>query len=614
MTFSEFDEIIFDPASRALLYAIAIGTAIALLDNVRGLRQPLSAYFERTEDLSWQARFVAVFDSMFGTGFFSLRGFLLSSVISLASVSVVAFVLWKYLPERTFWANPDPDMIRFVAIGAAINVIPDYFSLRLTRFLVGQMTRTRSFWAHATIVVADLASSTFIIWSSIAVVRFIRGEPGMSVLEMAVLFSPYSAYFYSTFVTSLAALIFFLLIVSRRLVLSYLARWLTVMTRRFVTPKISRRDAPFRILGLSQIGISFSVLFIAFFAVSPGATGVARMDAALCDVFGERLCLYAARLSPDEMSKLTMLRRACDGTLSLQCLEDAESIIDGQSEESLSLMSLACDLEEPDGCVVAGQMAFATGDTDWAFALHERACSLGLSSACYAAGRPQMSEQIGKDEETAQTLSRFEMVCEDGVGAACFDLSLRLARVDGTQPEVVVARMQQACDLGFIGGCGELGLWYLSGRGVEQDQARGRALIIYACANGAAEGCSRLATTIMSSDAADPSGTEIAMLIAEGSCIGADEEGCRLYSGFIVRGTEKGAPDARKALSVILSRDPDNHAARKVLLELLILSGEISAAQEEIDKGLRRPGKSVYYWDLGKTLGILADDAGGAEN
>jgi hypothetical protein len=602
MTFSEFVATIVTPGQQAITIAFALCAAIALPDGAAKLRKRLSAYFERTEDASWQEGFIDRFDQWFGRLFHSFKGFFCSCVISVLSVLLVAVALWIYLPARVFWTNPDPDLFRFIIIGALINIVPDYLSLRLTRVWIGFMARYRAFWAQVVLITVDLGSSAFIIWSSLTIVRYFRGEPGISILEMAVLFSPYSAYFYSTFTTSLAALVFFLVIAARRLVLSYFVRLGTLYARKSIDSTLSRRKAPFRILAVSLFFVTFPLFFVALVAVSPSSSGVTKLDAFLCGKFGQRLCLYATRLSLDDASRLVMLRRACDGTLTLECVESAEAIVDLPRPEMERLMTYACDLDEPDGCLVAGRMAFAAGDNASGRTYYGRACDLGQGSACNIAQQTDPGSDGPSNQSTGQRLVQLEMSCDDGGGVECALASRLMSEIEGGLSDAAMDRMQQACDLGMSSACAEIGVWYLQGVRGDVDIARGRAFIAYGCANGAADGCMRLVTVWMSEGFQNLVQADLAVLMARSACVGRDELGCEVFTKIAPSQGESGGQTMTKTLRAILLEDQDNHAARRQLLDMLITAGEFQAAEAELGKGLQRPGAEEIFEDFEQRL------------
>lgn len=602
MTFSEFVAIIVAPGQQAFMMAFALCGTIALLDGAEKLRVRLSTYFARTEDTSWQEGFIDRFDQWFGRSFRSLKGFFWSSVISVFSVLMVSVALWIYLPARVFWTDPNPDVIRFVLVGALINIVPDYLSLRLTRVWIGLMARFRAFWAQVALIAVDLGSSAFIIWSSLTVVRYFRGEPGISMLEMAVLFSPYSAYFYSTFTTSLAALVFFFVIAARRLVLSYLVRLGTLFARKSIDPTLSRHRAPFRTLAVSMFFVTLPLFFAALVAVTPSPSGVTKLDAFLCGKFGERLCLYSTRLSPDDASRLVMLRRACDGTLTLECVENAEAIIDMPRPEMERLMTYACDLDESDGCLVAGWMAFVTGDNTSAGKFYRRACGLGQRSACNVARHTNPGSDGQSNQNTGRRLAQLETSCDDGGGVECAMASRLMREIEGSLSDAAVDRMQQACDLGMASACAEIGVWYLQGVRGDVDTARGRAFIAYGCANGAADGCMRLVSDWMSEGFRNPVQTDLAVLLARSACAGRHELGCEVFTRIVPSHEDSGGEPMTEALRAILLEDQDNHAARRRLLDILITAGDFQAADSELSKGLQRPGAEEVYEDLEKRL------------
>lgn len=106
----------------------------------------------------------------------------------------------------------------------------------------------------------------------------------------------------------------------------------------------------------------------------------------------------------------------------------------------------------------------------------------------------------------ARQLGGLELGCSDGTD--CNRLGVLLSQVESASPASgssassasgasaasadfpQAARLfQRACDLGYAGGCNNLGLAFEGGRGVPQDYERAFALFERACSGGFAEGC-----------------------------------------------------------------------------------------------------------------------------
>ncbi|MEP6245200.1 MAG: hypothetical protein ABJ086_17190, partial [Lentilitoribacter sp.] len=154
---------------------------------------------------TWTHHFCNLFDTVFGERHLSWGCFFRSSIASIISVVLLYFLFSSILGVLGGRAVGDLDLIRAIAIGAAINILPDYVSLYETRWILKRFERVRSFSGQAGVLFVDLILSGIIIWLGISVFQYLIGGLSLTAVEVVALFSVYSVFFYSTFLTSVWA-------------------------------------------------------------------------------------------------------------------------------------------------------------------------------------------------------------------------------------------------------------------------------------------------------------------------------------------------------------------------------------------------------------------------
>ena len=101
----------------------------------------------------WPETFATVFDHVFTKRHFTLRCFFRSAIASGALFAIVVVLNFDRQGSNTFGYLQFP---LIAAIGVITNVIPDFFSLLESRVILGIMTRTRSSFALAVLILIDL--------------------------------------------------------------------------------------------------------------------------------------------------------------------------------------------------------------------------------------------------------------------------------------------------------------------------------------------------------------------------------------------------------------------------------------------------------------------------
>ncbi|MDW4499915.1 tetratricopeptide repeat protein [Sulfitobacter sp. D35] len=436
-------------------------------------------------EAGWAKSFTTLFDAVFGRHHLSLRCFLRSAAASLVAV-VVIWLLMGSAETIGLRLQADLTLGTVLILGLAINVAADYASLLETRHLLAHMPRR---WlAQAGVLILDLLFSAAIIW--LAIFAYIRSPLHQgeieSFAEILGIFSIFSVFFYSTFLTSVWTWAYvastWLMRAAKRL---RLADWLDVEHR------------PILILS-NLVGL---VTFLGALAFSGPMTrdeeGLTAAERTLCSVFKGRVCLDVATLTPLEQAQLDFITLACEGGVTKECLERGLEIYEVDGESAARLWQAGCYGGDPSSC---GRLGFlyqyglgVTADTDRAANLFEISCDeadpIGCTNLGYLYERGE-----GRDQDTGLAAELYRQGCDGGNMVACTNLGRFYHYGLGLEadPSRAAALYRQGCDGGLPRGCNSLGILYDEGFGVAQDQTVAAELYRQACDADHATGCSNL--------------------------------------------------------------------------------------------------------------------------
>ena len=196
-------------ASAALVYAAVAWFGDRHLSQE--YKENLTLWLWGEYESSWSYHYCKFFDAVFGERHLSWRCFFRSTIASIFAV------LFFYLLFAEMLSIMQPGgraggylpLAQVALFGILINIIPDYISLYETRWLLKRFGRAKGIHRQLGILIVDLVVTTLIIAPVIALFQWLIGEEGSSIVEIAAVFSAYSLFFYSTFLTSLWAWIFF---------------------------------------------------------------------------------------------------------------------------------------------------------------------------------------------------------------------------------------------------------------------------------------------------------------------------------------------------------------------------------------------------------------------
>lgn len=333
-------------------------------------------------EAGWSASFVSLFDAVFGDHHLSLKCFLRSIVASLISVTVI-WLLMGNAAALSIRITAEITFGSLLVIGLAINVVADYVSLLETRWLLGRMPRANI--AQIIVLIFDFVVSAAIIWG--AIFLYLRsplheGEVE-TFAEILGVFSVFSVFFYSTFLTSVWIWTYIVSTWVMRLAAQlHLTFWLDVEKKPI--------RVLFFLLSLCVGVVTFtgSVVLSVPFRAEP--RGVIPIDHFLCTTFKGRVCVDVAKLTSVERLQIEFLTRACEGGITQECRDLAEEIWMSDPISAAELLQLACDSGDYGGCKVLATFYIAglgveINDQEAARLLTD-ACDGGELTSCLALG------------------------------------------------------------------------------------------------------------------------------------------------------------------------------------------------------------------------------------
>ncbi len=241
--------------------------------------------------------FTALFDAVFGARHFSWRCFARSAFASLVAVAFI-WLLMGQAGAIGLRIRAELSLGALLAIALAVNVVADYVSLLETRLLLGRLHRWHGWPLQLAVLALDLVISALIIWLAIAAYLaspLHRGEVE-SFAEILGVFSIFSVFFYSTFLTSVWTWAYIL------------STWLMRLIRRLeldVWLDVERQ--PIRVLAGVLGLVTFTGALALAAPLRADEEGLSAADRALCSLFKGRVCLDVAELTPAEQAQLDFI-------------------------------------------------------------------------------------------------------------------------------------------------------------------------------------------------------------------------------------------------------------------------------------------------------------------
>lgn len=360
---------------------------------------------------TWAGHFRNLFDRVFGKKHLSLMCFTRSSVISILAVLLI-YLFFSKIVGVLDRAPEGITLLKAIVLGTLINIVPDYISLLETRWLLKHIDRFKSFWSQILVLLVDVVITGVIIWIPINVIKYFLDGTQVSIVEMLAVFSIYSVFFYSTFVTSVWTWLYFI------------SCWVLKGFKKFA-PKLRH---PIDENPEAQIGaIGALIVFLIAFVAKPVFEAPDQylptpFDKKLCELFPRDACSHIARLTYDEKTFWLYVEKSCKGGRLDDCAELASYMLDGDEKKSLELAERACKGGINYGCGILGFIyekgEIVSKDLSKAFELYSRGCEEYDSYSCYNIGR-MYEFGFAVDRDISKAISFYEQACEGGLLYAC---------------------------------------------------------------------------------------------------------------------------------------------------------------------------------------------------
>jgi hypothetical protein len=168
-------------------------------------RQDLTDWLQGKRDKVWVENFCNLFDTLFGPRHLSWRRLWRSALASVLAVGVLYVLFAHVLGVLGTRALGRLDLWQALGALVMVNIVADYVSLIETRWLLERFRRVRGVAGQAALLLADLVFTGAIVFLLLAAYGYLVLGAIPRPIEVLALFSVYSIFFYSTFLTSVWA-------------------------------------------------------------------------------------------------------------------------------------------------------------------------------------------------------------------------------------------------------------------------------------------------------------------------------------------------------------------------------------------------------------------------
>lgn len=441
-------------------------------------KKELSNWLDGLYVSTWPQHFCLIFDTTFGKHHFSKKRIKRSAIASVVSVVALYIIFNDVLnlidTNIPIWLS----FTKVIALGAIINIIPDYFSLIETRWLLERFGKTQSFFKQLFLLLVDLLFTATIIWFTISIVTLMFFKASPSIAALVSLYSEYAIFFYSTFLTSLWAWVYCLST-------WFLRIFRHLRLRRFLDVR-TKPDKQIALVG------AFLVLAIVVLVTpslkAEGPAKTSAFDKYICEYF-QSTCLYSAIRTNDPATAKYYISTACTNKTEYgSCGYLVYQAFSGHIDTIQKLWKIACEGKMALACYELGKSyelryltsvfdinpfysapSFSdnilhehfmpnkcTSETELKDAanLYKEACNYGYARACTHLGYShEYAIGVAKDEKHAFEL--YKQGCYGGDGAFCLHLGKRYEYGAGVNIDVsqALALYRQGCISGDFFAC-----------------------------------------------------------------------------------------------------------------------------------------------------------------
>ncbi len=423
----------------SFLFAFTMG-GVALLKP--GARDTIALWLIGTHDQrSWSRAFCQTFDAIFGERHVSPRCFALSAVASMATVTLLWMLfdpVLDLLHLRTENAMP---VWSVLALGAAINILPDYLSLWETRWLLQKFAAVRSVFGQLLVLFADALITGAIIFWGINAYLWLAGEPPVSLGRMLFVYDSYAIFFWSTFFTSIWAWLYALSVWVMRLSSGVLDRVLDV------------ENKPGLILAWIFWATAMLVGTSAYTTINGKGAYLERLA---CNAFVST-CPDALRVQKDTRFAFQLLRRVCKEPPDAACFKAEYRRIGWTDEDAAASFNLACATEFKECRILSFLYRKGIGvpkNYIKAIELNVIVCNSGDLFGCHDIGYAYF-DGIGVDKNLPKARGWWKFACNKGLALSCANLALTYElALNGSAKSGLVRKFQEkACKLDYFPFC-----------------------------------------------------------------------------------------------------------------------------------------------------------------
>ncbi|MEP6342234.1 MAG: hypothetical protein ABJ275_02885, partial [Maricaulaceae bacterium] len=238
----------------------------------------------------WADVFLSKFDEIYSPKMWSWKRLKSSAFSSLISVFVL-FILFdgNFLNILGKRAVDDLTIYSVVIFGVILNLVPDFFSIAQTRWVIRTISKTKRFSWQVLLLLIDLLFTMLVILVPLIIFQRIAYRVPVSInsaLEPIASYRSTSIFFYSTFLTSLSAWIFWISSLTIRLI-----------SGTFLKNTLDIKGRPFLTMGVigSVIVTSFSLVSGALIKDSP----IGNFDQFACNM-DWRSCEHGKRIATND--------------------------------------------------------------------------------------------------------------------------------------------------------------------------------------------------------------------------------------------------------------------------------------------------------------------------
>lgn len=303
-------------------------------------KDALARWLAGEYDRTWPHHFCNAFDTVFTDKHLSWRCFRRSAAASIAAVLLMYAVFYFALGVDAKRAPTQFTLGQILLIGMVINILPDYLSLYQTRWLLRRFEQARSVAAQLGVLIIDAVATGAIIGIPVILFQLTPwGEEGFALINAVAVFSVYSLFFYSTFITSVWAWLY------------CASLWFMRLFSRTPLKRILNvRAEPVRQIAF----VSAVLVFLGTLAVNPLIDTqdgeISQLDELLCDLFPADICEKLIPLTDDEAQALRYIYKACDGGKPALCVKEALNYFEGDRDQAAKLFERACLNGDAVGC------------------------------------------------------------------------------------------------------------------------------------------------------------------------------------------------------------------------------------------------------------------------